>query len=89
MLEMVQPGMESDPSTDVRWPAATSESGQSLWVVKPRCSFLDEPLNLDAQLRVEMRREIRRIVERKRMTGIDPRSGRMPAMADRWQCFTV
>jgi len=40
-------------------------------VVKPRCLLLDEPLsNLDAQLRVEMRREIRRIVKDNGLTGI-------------------
>ena len=40
-------------------------------VVKPKCLLLDEPLsNLDAQLRVEMRREIRRIVKENSLTGI-------------------
>lgn len=40
-------------------------------VVKPKCLLLDEPLsNLDAQLRVEMRREIRRIVKENGLTGI-------------------
>jgi iron(III) transport system ATP-binding protein len=40
-------------------------------VVKPRCLLLDEPLsNLDAQLRVEMRGEIRRIVKDNGLTGI-------------------
>jgi iron(III) transport system ATP-binding protein len=40
-------------------------------VVKPKCLLLDEPLsNLDAQLRVEMRREIRRIVKDNGLTGI-------------------
>ncbi len=40
-------------------------------VVKPKCLLLDEPLsNLDAQLRVEMRREIRRIVKEHGLTGI-------------------
>ncbi len=40
-------------------------------VVRPRCLLLDEPLsNLDAQLRVEMRREIRRIVKENGLTGI-------------------
>lgn len=40
-------------------------------VVKPRCLLLDEPLsNLDAQLRVEMRREIRRIVKDNGLTAI-------------------
>lgn len=40
-------------------------------VVKPKCLLLDEPLsNLDAQLRVEMRREIRRIVKENGITAI-------------------
>lgn len=40
-------------------------------VVKPRCLLLDEPLsNLDAKLRVEMRREIRRIVKDNGLTGV-------------------
>lgn len=40
-------------------------------VVKPECLLLDEPLsNLDAQLRVEMRGEIRRIVKDNGLTGI-------------------
>lgn len=40
-------------------------------VVKPKCLLLDEPLsNLDAQLRLEMRSEIRRIVKENGLTGI-------------------
>ncbi len=40
-------------------------------VVRPRCLLLDEPLsNLDAKLRVEMRREIRRIVKEGGLTAI-------------------
>ena len=40
-------------------------------VVKPKCLLLDEPLsNLDAQLRLEMRAEIRRIVKENDLTGI-------------------
>lgn len=40
-------------------------------VVRPKCLLLDEPLsNLDAKLRVEMRREIRRIVKEGGLTGI-------------------
>jgi iron(III) transport system ATP-binding protein len=40
-------------------------------VVRPKCLLLDEPLsNLDTQLRVEMRREIRRIVKENDLTGI-------------------
>jgi len=40
-------------------------------VVKPRCLLLDEPLsNLDAQLRIEMRFEIRRLVKSHGLTAI-------------------
>ena len=40
-------------------------------VVKPRCLLLDEPLsNLDAQLRLEMRHEIRRLVKDNGLTAI-------------------
>jgi len=40
-------------------------------VVRPKCLLLDEPLsNLDAQLRIEMRREIRRIVKDNGLTGL-------------------
>jgi iron(III) transport system ATP-binding protein len=40
-------------------------------VVRPKCLLLDEPLsNLDAQLRLEMRREIRRIVKDHGLTGV-------------------
>ncbi len=40
-------------------------------VVKPKCLLLDEPLsNLDAQLRLEMRSEIRRIVKENDLTGV-------------------
>jgi iron(III) transport system ATP-binding protein len=40
-------------------------------VVRPKCLLLDEPLsNLDAQLRVEMRREIRRIVKEFGLTAV-------------------
>jgi ABC-type Fe3+/spermidine/putrescine transport system ATPase subunit len=40
-------------------------------VVRPKCLLLDEPLsNLDAQLRLEMRSEIRRIVKENDLTGV-------------------
>ena len=40
-------------------------------VVRPKCLLLDEPLsNLDAQLRLEMRSEIRRIVKENGLTGV-------------------
>jgi ABC-type Fe3+/spermidine/putrescine transport system ATPase subunit len=40
-------------------------------VIRPHCLLLDEPLsNLDAQLRLEMRREIRRICKQFGLTGV-------------------
>lgn len=40
-------------------------------VVRPKCLLLDEPLsNLDAQLRLEMRSEIRRITKENQLTGV-------------------
>lgn len=61
-------------------------------VVKPRCLLLDEPLsNLDAQLRVEMRREIRRIVKENGLTGIYVTHDQEEAlaMADRMAVLNV
>lgn len=60
-------------------------------VVKPKCLLLDEPLsNLDAQLRVEMRREIRRIVKENDLTGIYVTHDQEEAlaMADRMAVLT-
>ena len=60
-------------------------------VVKPKCLLLDEPLsNLDAQLRVEMRREIRRIVKDNGLTGIYVTHDQEEAlaMADRMAVMT-
>jgi ABC-type Fe3+/spermidine/putrescine transport system ATPase subunit len=60
-------------------------------VVKPKCLLLDEPLsNLDAQLRVEMRREIRRIVKENRLTAIYVTHDQEEAlaMADRMAVLT-
>jgi len=60
-------------------------------VVRPRCLLLDEPLsNLDAQLRVEMRREIRRIVKENSLTGIYVTHDQEEAlaMADRMAVLT-
>ncbi len=60
-------------------------------VVKPKCLLLDEPLsNLDAQLRVEMRREIRRIVKENGLTGIYVTHDQEEAlaMADRMAILT-
>jgi iron(III) transport system ATP-binding protein len=60
-------------------------------VVKPKCLLLDEPLsNLDAQLRVEMRREIRRIVKENGLTAIYVTHDQEEAlaMADRMAVLT-
>ena len=60
-------------------------------VVRPKCLLLDEPLsNLDAQLRVEMRREIRRIVKDNGLTGIYVTHDQEEAlaMADRMAVLT-
>jgi iron(III) transport system ATP-binding protein len=60
-------------------------------IVKPKCLLLDEPLsNLDAQLRVEMRREIRRIVKENGLTGIYVTHDQEEAlaMADRMAVLT-
>ena len=60
-------------------------------VVKPKCLLLDEPLsNLDAQLRIEMRREIRRIVKENGLTGIYVTHDQEEAlaMADRMAVLT-
>ena len=60
-------------------------------VVKPKCLLLDEPLsNLDAQLRMEMRREIRRIVKDNGLTGIYVTHDQEEAlaMADRMAVMT-
>jgi iron(III) transport system ATP-binding protein len=59
--------------------------------VKPKCLLLDEPLsNLDAQLRVEMRREIRRIVKDNGLTAIYVTHDQEEAlaMADRMAVLT-
>jgi iron(III) transport system ATP-binding protein len=60
-------------------------------VVHPKCLLLDEPLsNLDAQLRVEMRREIRRIVKDNGLTAVYVTHDQEEAlaMADRMAVLT-
>jgi iron(III) transport system ATP-binding protein len=60
-------------------------------VVRPKCLLLDEPLsNLDAQLRVEMRREIRRIVKENGLTAVYVTHDQEEAlaMADRMAVLT-
>jgi iron(III) transport system ATP-binding protein len=60
-------------------------------VVKPRCLLLDEPLsNLDAQLRIEMRLEIRRIVKENGLTAVYVTHDQEEAlaMADRMAVLT-
>ncbi|MCX6873330.1 MAG: ABC transporter ATP-binding protein [Verrucomicrobia bacterium] len=60
-------------------------------VVKPKCLLLDEPLsNLDAQLRLEMRHEIRRIVKHNGLTAIYVTHDQEEAlaMADRMAILT-
>ncbi len=60
-------------------------------VVRPKCLLLDEPLsNLDAQLRLEMRREIRRIVKEHGLTAVYVTHDQEEAlaMADRMAVMT-
>jgi len=61
-------------------------------VVRPKCLLLDEPLsNLDAQLRLEMRREIRRIVKENKLTAVYVTHDQEEAlaMADRMAVLTA
>ena len=91
-LEMVQlPGYGSRSINQMSGGQQQRVSLARALVVKPKCLILDEPLsNLDAQLRVEMRREIRRIVKENGLTAIYVTHDQEEAlaMADRMAILT-
>ena len=91
-LEMVQlPGFDARSIDQMSGGQQQRVSLARALVVKPKCLLLDEPLsNLDASLRIEMRREIRRIVKENGLTAVYVTHDQEEAlaMADRMAVLT-